>query len=155
MYNKCRRLKASFANSLRLRLHNDENEEERTLIYNYLTGNLLHFVGLQHTTQQRDGNADHVGDWEGSRGDARSKHHARRYHNYSPQRDLLLARFLRLIPFSDLKPDNILLNWDPQMPDGRAKSQQSHLVGFGQLFGEGRVGQPAYSGIPRFALRKY
>lgn len=43
-YKKCQQVKASFAGSLRLRIHEDELEEERTLIYSSLVGNLLHFV---------------------------------------------------------------------------------------------------------------
>ena len=43
-YEKCQQLNAKFGGSCRLRLHIDENEEERTLIYDYFRGNLFHFM---------------------------------------------------------------------------------------------------------------
>jgi hypothetical protein len=49
VYEKCRRLQASFAGSPNIRVHDDENEEERTLVYSYMTGNLLHFIRVYGT----------------------------------------------------------------------------------------------------------
>ena len=43
-YEKCQQLNAKFAGNRHLQLHIDENEEERTLIYDYFRGNLFHFM---------------------------------------------------------------------------------------------------------------
>lgn len=44
VYGMCQKLNARFAGSRRLRLHIDQNEEERTLVFDHLRGNLFHFM---------------------------------------------------------------------------------------------------------------
>ena len=117
-FNKYRQLRASFAGSRRLRLHGDENEDEYTLVYDYFTGSLLDFVRA-YNTQLTNQTATQIM-WEiGKAIEEMHDQNIMHVGNYPPPgHRLLFAGFLSLFSFLDLKPDNILLNWDPQLPDG-------------------------------------
>ncbi len=122
-YKKCQRLNARFAGSRRLRLHIDENEEERTLVYKYLKGNLFHFMNAYNGQPDMEATLQVM--WETGKAveELHEKNimHMGEFFKTAPGVVSVYSQEIGTDCSIDLKPDNILLDWEEtRLPDGAA-----------------------------------